>query len=445
LRLPRLSLSDLSPQFLARVAVATLGLGVVAGCETKSFFDPSEMGNYRKGDPLVLPIMNTLQGQVEEPQDEFLNATDPRPEDLVASDADYVVGKNDLISVTINDLVAPNVETTKTTRVSESGNISLPLFGQIKAAGLTEAELEAAVADAYAKAKIIDKAQVSVTVNEARGRAFSILGAVGAPGQYAIVNSDFRVLDALVLARDVQQVGVDYMYIIRKVDGGTARPAGGATPPAGGGTTRPAGGGSEVFEPRGQAKPFSQPVLMQTAGNERITRPAGQPQPFTGFQAPGPQSDKRVIRIPLTPLRNGDLRYNVVVKPQDMVIVPLPTIGEYYMGGHVQRVGVYSLTGRKITLKQAVVSAGMLDAVAIPERTDVIRRIGPDQEVTVRVNLAKIFAGDQSDIYLKPNDVVQVGTNAFAPFLAAMRGGFRFTYGFGFLYDRNFYDQNDDN
>jgi polysaccharide biosynthesis/export protein len=31
-----------------------------------------------------------------------------------------------------------------------------------------------------------------------------------------------------------------------------------------------------------------------------------------------------------------------------------------------------------------------------------------------------------------------VGTNALAPFLAAIRGSFRFTYGFGFLYDRNF-------
>lgn len=432
-------------------ALAVAGLSFATGCGTtgltdpsKGFIDPTEMGNFRGGDPLVLPIMNTLQGAVEEPQDEFLNAQDPRPEDLVADASDYVIGKNDLISVTINDLVAPNVETTKTTRVSESGNISLPLIGQVKAAGFTEAELEGVVAKAYADAKIIDRAQVSVTVNEARGRAFSILGAVGAPGQYAIVNSDFRVLDALVLARDLGNTGsgADYMYIIRKVDSG-ARPAtGGNTTPAGGtGTTRPAGGGDEIFDPRGEAKPFNnQPVMLQTAGNERITAPAGQPQNFSGFQPSGPASDKRVIRVPLNPLRNGDLRYNVVIKPQDMIIVPQPVVGEYYMGGHVARVGVYSLTGRKITLKQAIVSAGMLDAVAIPQRTDIIRRIGPDQEVTVRVDLAKIFAGEQSDIYLKPNDIVQVGTNAFAPFLAAIRGGFRFTYGFGFIYDRNFYD-----
>jgi hypothetical protein len=38
-----------------------------------------------------------------------------------------------------------------------------------------------------------------------------------------------------------------------------------------------------------------------------------------------------------------------------------------------------------------------------------------------------------------------VGTNAIAPFLAAFRAGFRITYGFGFIYDRNFYDQNNNN
>ena len=57
----------------------------------------------------------------------------------------------------------------------------------------------------------------------------------------------------------------------------------------------------------------------------------------------------------------------------------------------------------------------------------------------MRVNLVKVFEGKQPDIFLKPYDIVQVGTNALAPFFAALRNGFRITYGFGFLYDRNFY------
>ena len=59
------------------------------------------------------------------------------------------------------------------------------------------------------------------------------------------------------------------------------------------------------------------------------------------------QSDVRIIRVPFEALwTQGDLRYNVVIHPGDMIIVPNPMIGEYYMGGHVARVGVYSLTAQ---------------------------------------------------------------------------------------------------
>ena len=43
-----------------------------------------------------------------------------------------------------------------------------------------------------------------------------------------------------------------------------------------------------------------------------------------------------------------------------------------------------------------------------------------------------------------PALLADIGTNALAPFIAAIRNGFRFTYGFGFLYDRNFAPRRDD-
>jgi polysaccharide export outer membrane protein len=364
-------------------------------------------------------------------------------------------------------------------RISESGNIGLPYVGQIKALGLTEAELQDKVVAVYRDAQLIQNAQVSVTVAEARGRAFSMLGAVTAPGQYAIIQSDFRVLDALVLARDVTSPTIDYLYIIRKksIDAVTAPPAAPAE------TTPSSGPAPDALEPKVDAGALGpRPVYLQMEGETVANQPAtttpvdpaggryitidGKPvlipggevnvdkvpsnpettQPSTTqafeFNAPPSVADTRVIRIPINQLRNGEVKYNVVIKPQDMIIVPYPQVGEYYMGGHVQRPGVYSLTGRQITLKQAVISASMLDQVAIPQRTDIIRRIGKDREIFARVDLSKIFDGSAPDLFLKPDDIVQVGTNFFAPFLAAVRGGFRMTYGFGFLYDRNYADPN---
>jgi polysaccharide biosynthesis/export protein len=93
-----------------------------------------------------------------------------------------------------------------------------------------------------------------------------------------------------------------------------------------------------------------------------------------------------------------------------------------------------------VTLKQAVAASGGLDGIAIPRRCDLIRRIG-DTEVTVQVDLQRIFDGSQPDIYLKPNDLVNVGTDAIAPFLAILRNAYRASYGWGFTYDQNFYNQ----
>ena len=44
----------------------------------------------------------------------------------------------------------------------------------------------------------------------------------------------------------------------------------------------------------------------------------------------------------------------------------------------------------------------------------------------------------QPNIFLKPNDSVIIGTNFFAAPLLVARNGFRMSYGFGFLLDRNF-------
>ncbi|HEV7297855.1 MAG TPA: polysaccharide biosynthesis/export family protein [Tepidisphaeraceae bacterium] len=481
MRLPRLSKSNgLVAKYSLQSAAAAALLAMGVGCEVKSFIDPSELGRMERT-PLTMPILTSLDTGVEEANDEFLNAGDPTPEDLIANRVDYRLDRGDLVNISISDLQAAGVDTVRSVRVSESGNASLPYIGQIRALGMTEAELEAAVVEAYRAAALITNAQVSVTVAEARGRAFSILGAVQQPGQYAIIQSEFRVLDALVLARDTTAPTIEYLYIIRQKSVDAAETA----PP----TVQPApatGPAPDALEPKvdaGTDRLALRAVYLQTTDESVSNQPATLPETETGGryitidgkpvlipggdidaapelpettqpavaaattepafefnEAPG-VSDTRVIRIPIPQLRNGELKYNIVIKPQDMIIVPQPVVGEYYMGGHVNRVGVYSLTGRDITLKQAVVSAGMLDQLAIPQRTDLIRRIGKDKEIFVRVDLAKIWEGAQPDIFLKPNDVVQVGTNFLAPFLAAIRGGFRVTYGFGFLYDRNYADE----
>ena len=167
---------------------------------------------------------------------------------------------------------------------------------------------------------------------------------------------------------------------------------------------------------------------------EATTEAGGAPFEFNN---PEP-TNYRIIRIPLQELRDGNLKVNIVIRPHDLIVVQNLPVGNYYMEGHVARPGAYTLSGSKVTIRQAVGAAAGLDALAIPERTELVRVIKPNTYLTARVDLAKIFNGEEPDIYLKPDDQLLVGTNAIAPFLAALRGSFRITYGFGFLYDRNF-------
>jgi hypothetical protein len=57
------------------------------------------------------------------------------------------------------------------------------------------------------------------------------------------------------------------------------------------------------------------------------------------------------------------------------------------------------------------------------------------------VDLEKITTGEQPDFFIKPNDLINVGTHPTSYFRYVMRNAFRATYGFGFIYDRNFADR----
>jgi len=149
---------------------------------------------------------------------------------------------------------------------------------------------------------------------------------------------------------------------------------------------------------------------------------------------------QRVIRIPVGPLLQGLAQYNVIVRPGDVLSVPGPDQGFVYLGGPgIARPGVFALPAAgRLTLTKVVFAAGGLSAIGIPQRVDLTRMVGPDRQATVRLDLKAIFEGTQPDIFLKPDDLVNFGTNFWATPLAIIRGGFRATYGFGFLLDRNF-------
>lgn len=453
---------------------------LLSGCEWNDFINPGEPKIVDPDQkPLVVPILDTLASGIEEPDSAYSNATDIEPGDLVPDVSDYKIGPNDLVSISIFDLLGEGTgEQVKTVRVTETGSVSLPFIPPVKADGLTERQLEDAVSKAYEDARLIRNARVTVTVAEARARTFSIQGNIEQPAEYQITRPDFRMLDALVTAKgELATVGVPYAYVIRKAksEETSSSPAPEPNQPI-----QPSPS-IQPAQPNNNIPPLAPPVPAPNQPSvpapNQPSVPATQPGDLLSPPptAPGPQgrgnpsatagrimaldslpakssagvyrfddvespTDQRIVRVPIDQLRQyGELKYNIVIRPGDMIIIPQPMQGYYYFGGHVTRAGVFGLSGERVTLKQGWIAAGGADDFAFPNRSEIVRRIGASREVVVRVDLAKIMALQQPDIYLKPNDIVYVGTHFIAPFLAAARNSFRLTYGFGFLYDRNFY------
>lgn len=179
----------------------------------------------------------------------------------------------------------------------------------------------------------------------------------------------------------------------------------------------------------------AQPPVVR---ERRATRPRP-PKAMPPMEAEWAEAvQTRVMKIPADKLLAGDPRYNVVIKPGDTVYVPVDIIGEFYISGNVNRSGPIGITGRPMTLKMAIAAAGGLGPLAYPKYCEVIRRLGENREEIVMVDLDKVASGEQPDFFIKPNDLINVGTHPTSRWRAVLRNAFRAAYGFGFVYDRNF-------
>ncbi|MSR34548.1 MAG: hypothetical protein EXS12_07115 [Phycisphaerales bacterium] len=148
---------------------------------------------------------------------------------------------------------------------------------------------------------------------------------------------------------------------------------------------------------------------------------------------------QNVIEISYIKLVRGDPTLNIIIKPGDTIYCDSGEVGVVYIDGEIARPGVYNLpTSGRLTLSRLVAAAGGVSELAIPERCDLIRRLGSDKEACVRISLGAIRNRGEPDIFLKPDDHVIVGTNFWALPLARFRRDLSFPNSVGFQLDRNF-------
>jgi len=130
-------------------------------------------------------------------------------------DDGFVIGNGDILAIS----VWKQPDLSRSVPVRSDGRISLPLIGEIQAAGQTPLKLE----DELTKKlqPYLTEPEVTVIVEQINSEKFNILGRVAKPGSYPLVNPT-TVLDAIALAGGCREFAKQKsIYILRRLPDGT--------------------------------------------------------------------------------------------------------------------------------------------------------------------------------------------------------------------------------
>lgn len=271
---------------------------------------------------------------------------------------EYRLGPDDLLDITVFE--AP--ELNRTVRVSAGGEISLPLLGAARAAGLTPRELESVLQELLRRTYMKDP-HVGVFVREVESHPVSVFGAVKKPGVFQVRGSK-TLLEVLSLAGGLAEDAGDTVIVMPQ--------ASWARPPS-------------PSDPRSQSAGQAEaPVMVSPA----LAEP---------------------VEINLKELlESADPRANVLVHPGD--IVKVTRAGIVYVVGEVKKPGGFLLkSNENISVLQAIALAEGLTRTAAKSQARIIRadpQTGQRREVNL--DLGRILAGKAADPLLLPKDIVFV-------------------------------------
>jgi polysaccharide biosynthesis/export protein len=137
------------------------------------------------------------------------------PSRAARSDDTFIIGDDDVLAIN----VWKNPDLTKQVTVRSDGMITLPLIGDVEAAGRTPSQLEQDLANRF-KAYVNDP-QVTVMVQEIHSLKFNILGQVTKPGAYSLATGT-TVVDAIAIAGGLKDFAKKKgIYVLRAGRPGT--------------------------------------------------------------------------------------------------------------------------------------------------------------------------------------------------------------------------------
>jgi polysaccharide biosynthesis/export protein len=263
----------------------------------------------------------------------------------------YVIGPEDVLSIDVFDV--PELSKLAV-QVANDGSISVPLLGNVKAAGLTQRQLRDELAEKWGE-KYLEHPQVMLTIEQFKSRPVSVVGAVAKPGEYYLTGRR-NLVEVLAMAGGPASLG--------------------------------AAAGKEVMVER----PEGFQDLPQVDG---LTQTA---------------PDKVSIEMKKL-LYSQDTDLNIEIKPFDIVTVS--RAGVIYVVGAVNRPGGFLLDNKDtVSVLEAMAMAQGVGPNAKARNARIVRRSATGVQTSVPIDLKKVMEGKAPDVTLAANDILFVPNSA---------------------------------
>lgn len=251
-----------------------------------------------------------------------------------AQQADYVVGPQDVLAITVWD----QDDLKGKFAVETDGTFTFPLIGRIKAGGLTLRALEAEL-----KRRLMDgffvRPQVTVAIEQYRSQRVFVVGEVRTPGTYSLTG-DMTLIEILARAGSTLSTAAEEVLVVRAPAGGVA----------------------------------SEPTLPV-------------PGASNGHNVKQPE----IVRVDVKDLQSGALAENLSLRDGDTVFVP--RAATLFVTGQVKSPGEYAIK-KDLTVLQALSLAGGVADRGSTGRIKIVRLVdGKKKEITAKLGDV-VQAGD---------------------------------------------------
>jgi len=358
----------------------------------------------------------------------------------------YIIGQNDVLEI----MLWGYPELTRTAVVQPDGMISLPLSGQIDAAGKTLVELKAGIVKELKKTlTALEDNQVSVSVVSFGTFNISVLGEVNNPGIYPLtgrvdvlkaisaasgLTDKAGLVNATIIRKNQETLPVDLekLFLLNDLSQNYTLDSGDSLYIPKAFTITNISIAGEVNSPGLYSLEGKVDILKAISACKGVTEKANLKDALIT------KLNNEIIPVDLEKLfLQNDLTQNYSLESGDSLFVPLSLENNIYVLGEVRNPGLYPIK-EECTVVKAVTLAGGYTANARLKSCVVIRRFPQDEEgikmqtitlkdvkvirekyeQVIEINLVKILKDGELDqnIVLQPRDIVFVPIRPLSEF-----------------------------